>query len=48
MDSASQVRDYLATHDVPRGRVGDADSTVLDARDLVTCAGRWMNIHLAP
>lgn len=42
------LRDYLATHDVPRGRVGDADSTLLDARDLVTCAVRWMNTHLAP
>lgn len=42
------LRDYLATHDVARGRVGDADSTLLDARDLVTCAVRWMQTHLAP
>lgn len=42
------LRDYLASHDVPRGRVGDADSTLLDARDLVTCAVRWMQTHLAP
>lgn len=42
------LRDYLATHDVPRGRVGYADSTLLDARDLVTCAVRWMRTHLAP
>jgi aminoglycoside N3'-acetyltransferase len=42
------LRDYLGSHDVPRGRVGDADSTLLDARDLVTCAVRWMQTHLAP
>lgn len=42
------LRDYLATHDVPRGRVGDADATLLDARDLVTCAVRWMQTHMAP
>lgn len=42
------LRDYLASHEVPRGRVGDADSTLLDARDLVTCAVRWMQTHLAP
>lgn len=42
------LREYLATHDVPRGRVGDAETTLLDARDLLTCAVRWMNTHLAP
>lgn len=42
------LRDYLATHDVPHGRVGNADSTLLEARDLVTCAVRWMQTHLAP
>lgn len=42
------LREYLATHNVPRGRVGDADSTLIDARDLVTCAVRWMQTHLAP
>ncbi|MGE0813098.1 MAG: aminoglycoside N(3)-acetyltransferase [Vicinamibacterales bacterium] len=42
------LRDYLASHDVPRGIVGAADSALLDARDLVTCAARWMATHLAP
>ncbi|MFN7979575.1 MAG: AAC(3) family N-acetyltransferase [Vicinamibacterales bacterium] len=42
------LRDYLASHEVPRGLVGDADSTLLDARDLVTCAVRWLQTHLAP
>jgi aminoglycoside N3'-acetyltransferase len=42
------LRDYLTTHDVPRGRVGDADSALLDARDLVTCAVRWLQTHLGP
>lgn len=42
------LREYLATHDVPRGLVGHAESTLLDGRDLVTCAARWMTTHLAP
>lgn len=39
------LREYLATHDVPRGLVGTAASELLDSRDLVTCAMRWMNTH---
>ncbi len=42
------LREYLASHDVPRGLVGGAPSELLDARDLVTCAARWMSTHLAP
>lgn len=42
------LREYIASHDVPRGRVGGATSELLDARDLVTCAARWMSTHLAP
>ena len=40
------LREYLASHDVPRGRVGHAASELLDGRDLVTCAARWMSTHL--
>lgn len=39
------LREYLATHEVPRGTVGRAPSELLDARDLVTCGTRWMNTH---
>jgi aminoglycoside N3'-acetyltransferase len=42
------LRDYLATHEVPRGRVGGADSTVLEGRDLVRFGARWMSTHFAP
>ncbi len=36
------LADYLATHDVARGRVGDAASERLDARSLADFAARWM------
>lgn len=42
------LREYLATHDVPHGKVGDAESTLLNGRDLMVCAARWMATHLAP
>ncbi len=42
------LRDYLASHDVPRGVVGSAASELLDGRDLVTFAARWMSTHFAP
>lgn len=42
------LREYIASHDVPRGHVGGAPSELLDARDLVTCAARWMSTHLTP
>jgi aminoglycoside N3'-acetyltransferase len=40
------VRDYLATAPAPRGMVGHARSELLDARDLVAFAVRWMAQHL--
>lgn len=42
------LREYLATRDVPRGRVGAAESERLDARALVDFAARWMTQHLRP
>ena len=36
---------YLAVHPVARGTVGDAPSELLDARDLVDFAARWMTRH---
>lgn len=42
------LREYLASHDAPRGLVGDATSELVDGRDLVTFGARWMSTHLAP
>lgn len=42
------LHEYIASHDVPQGLVGNAASELLDGRDLVTCAARWMSTHLAP
>lgn len=42
------LREYLDTHEVPRGPVGGAPAELLDARDLVRHAARWMSTHLAP
>lgn len=42
------LRDYLAEHDVPRGQVGGADSTLIEGRRLVLYASRWMATHFAP
>ena len=39
---------YMAGHAVARGKVGDAMSERLDARDLVDFAARWMTQHLRP
>ena len=41
------LRNYFATHDVPRGLVGGATSEIIPARDLVTFAARWMTTHFA-
>ena len=41
------LKDYLATHEVSRGLVGRATSELIPARDLVTCATRWMTTHFA-
>lgn len=41
------LRDYLASHETPRGRVGGAESTLLDGRNLVLFAARWMATHFA-
>lgn len=42
------LRDYLASHDVPRGQVGGAESTLIPARELVQFGARWMGTHFAP
>lgn len=39
------LRQFIATHDVPRGLVGGAPSELLPARDLVTFAAHWMTTH---
>lgn len=36
------LRDYLHSHAVPRGLVGQAPSQLIPARDLVTFAAEWM------
>jgi len=39
------LADYMASHAVARGKVGDADSERVDARELVDFAARWMTTH---
>ena len=42
------LRDFLASHDTPRGLVGGAPSELIDGRELVMFGARWMSTHLAP
>jgi aminoglycoside N3'-acetyltransferase len=42
------LADYLATGRARTGRVGDADSDLLDAADYVTFAVDWLSEHLRP
>lgn len=41
------LRDYLATGRARRGKVGNADSELLEAADYVTFSVAWMEEHLA-
>lgn len=41
------LREYLASHQVPRGLVGGAHSELLPARELVKFAADWMTVHLS-
>ena len=45
---ADLMRDYLTAGRARTGRVGAADSELLDAVDVVAFGVRWMNEHLAP
>jgi aminoglycoside N3'-acetyltransferase len=42
------LEDYLATGSGCRGRIGGAESELLDARDIVAFATTWMSEHFAP
>jgi aminoglycoside N3'-acetyltransferase len=42
------LKAYLAAHQPPRATVGHAPSELLDARELVDFAERWMTANLAP
>ena len=42
------MREYLTTGAGARGRVGNASSELIDARELVQFSARWMGEHLSP
>lgn len=41
------LTDYIAARDIVAGRVGNAASELLDARDLVAFGTRWMTTRFA-